>query len=272
MIGYGAGTDFETRIVIKPLAPILLRSELKKLRSEIPHLEFSFATDPYLPIEAEYKLTRKCLEVCADFQMPVAVITKSPLITRDLDILKRLKATVFFSIPFFSKESSNPFEPFAPVPEARFRAMKRLTDEGITVGIAIAPLIPGYNESDIPKLLKKAKECGASLTFMSLLHIDTDSIEEYFLKRMREKLSPQKMQKIVNSIKRERGGKLQHLSFKERSLGITKQWEMAVDLFNFHVKKMGFNQKHFSEEEGAPGDLPLQADAKEPSVLQQSLF
>ena len=121
------------------------------------HLDFSFATDPYLPLEASYELTRKCLEVCVDFQVPVGVITKSPLVTRDIDLLKKLKkVSVFFSLPFLTTEKSNPFEPYTPVPEARFRAMKMLSDEGIATGIAIVPVIPGYNESDIPGLLERA--------------------------------------------------------------------------------------------------------------------
>ncbi|MFH4242929.1 hypothetical protein WAI99_22630, partial [Acinetobacter baumannii] len=82
--------------------------------------------------------------------------------TRDLDVLKRLaEVSVFFSLPFLTKQKSNPFEPFAPVPEARFRAMKKLSDAGIETGIAIAPVIPGYNDSDIPGLLERARECGA---------------------------------------------------------------------------------------------------------------
>lgn len=108
----------------------------------MPHLDFSFATDPYLPIEAEYRLTRQCLEVCAEFRVPVAIVTKSPLVTRDIDLLKSLsKPSVFFSLPFLTKEKSNPFEPYTPVPEARFRAMRELSDAGITTGIGIAPVI-----------------------------------------------------------------------------------------------------------------------------------
>ena len=107
-LGYGAGTDFETKIVAKINAPELLRKDLKKTRENISHLEFSFATDPYLPLEANYELTRKCLLVCRDFRMPVGIITKSPLITRDLDVLAELKCTVFFSIPFPTTEKSKP--------------------------------------------------------------------------------------------------------------------------------------------------------------------
>ena len=242
-LGYGAGTDFETKIVVKPNAPQLLREELKRTRDRMPHLDFSFATDPYLPLEAEYKLTRQCLEVCAEFRVPVAIVTKSPLVTRDLDVLKRLsKLSVFFSLPFLAKEKSNPFEPYTPVPDARFRAMKLLSDEGIQTGIGIAPVIPGYNESDIPGLLERAKEAGATRAFMSMLHLDTDSIEEYFVQKMHERLPATRVAKILNTMKRERGGTLRHRSFAERSIGKTEQWEVTTKLFEFHAKRLGFRQ------------------------------
>ena len=221
----------------------MLRQELKKTRDKMPHLDFSFATDPYLPLEASYELTRQCLEVCVDFQVPVGVITKAPLVTRDIDLLKKLKkVSVFFSLPFLTKEKSNPFEPYTPVPDARFRAMKMLSDEGITTGIGIAPVIPGYNESDIPGLLERAKEAGATRAFMSMLHLDTDSIEEYFVQKMHERLPPTRVTKIINTMKRERGGTLRHATYKERMTGKTEQWEVTKKLFGFHAKRLGFTQ------------------------------
>ncbi len=257
-LGYGAGTDFETKIVVKPNAPQLLRQELKKCRDKMPHLDFSFATDPYLPLEASYELTRKCLEVCVDFQVPVAVITKAPLVTRDIEILKKLqKVSVFFSIPFLTKERSRAFEPYTPVPEARFRAMQRIAGAGIQVGIGIAPIVPGYNEADIPGLLERAKESGAQRAFMSMLHIDTDSIEEYFVRQMQERLPPTRVTKIINTIKRERGGTLRHATYKDRSVGKTEQWEVTQKLFDFHVRRLGFHQ-HEKLAEPEPIDAPVQ--------------
>jgi DNA repair photolyase len=257
-LGYGAGTDFETKIVVKPNAPQRLREELKKTRDRMPHLDFSFATDPYLPLEASYELTRKCLEVCVDYQVPVGVITKSPLVTRDIDLFKRLnKITVFFSLPFLTKEKSNPFEPYTPVPEARFRAMRTVADAGIEVGIGVAPIIPGYNESDIPGLLERAKESGATRAFMSLLHLDTDSIEDYFVQKMHERLPPTRVVKIINTIKRERGGTLRHRTYKDRSVGKTEQWEATKRLFDFHADRLGFLQHRSPAEETAPAG-PLQ--------------
>lgn len=260
-LGYGAGTDFETKIVVKPGAPEILRQELKKTRDKMPHLDFSFATDPYIALEAEYKLTRQCLEVCAEFRVPVGVITKSPLVTRDIDVLKKLDCTVFFSLPFLTREKSNPFEPYTPVPEARFRAMKAVADAGIPVGIGIAPVIPGYNEPDIPGLLERAKECGASRAFMSMLHLDTDSIEEYFVEKMFERLSPTAAAKIVNTMKCERGGTLRHRTYKERSTGRTEQWEVTRKLFDFHARRLGFKQHETpaTETEAKEAARPVQS-------------
>jgi len=258
-LGYGAGTDFETKIVVKPNAPAVLREELKKTRNKMPHVDFSFATDPYLPLEASYELTRKCLEVCAEFRVPVGVITKSPLVTRDIDVLKKLKVTVFFSLPFLTREKSNPFEPYTPVPEARFRAMATIADAGIPVGIGIAPIIPGYNESDIPGLLERARDAGATKAFMSMLHLDTDSIEEYFVQKMHERLPPTRVTKIINTIKRERGGTLRHHTYKERSTGKTEQWEVTRKLFDFHSQRLGFKQHEtIAEPETVTAAMPTQ--------------
>jgi DNA repair photolyase len=263
-LGYGAGTDFETKIVVKTSAPEILRKELSRTREKIPHIDFSFATDPYLPLEATYELTRKCLEVCVEYRVPVGVITKSPLVTRDIDVLKKLSnVTVFFSLPFLTKESSNPFEPYTPVPEARFRAMKTLADAGIKVGIAVAPVIPGYNEADIPKLLERAREAGATRAFMGMLHLDNESIEQYFLEKLHEKI-PTKAAKVVNSLKRERGGILRHKNYATRDKGLTEQWSVTQKMFEFHFKRLGFTGREvIPETETAAVDAP---------PVQQSLF
>ena len=254
-LGYGAGTNFETKIVAKVNAPEILRNDLKKTKEKISHLEFSFTTDPYLPLEANYELTRKCLQVCAEFKMPVSIITKSPLITRDLDILTKMQATVFFSIPFPTTEKSKPFELYTPIPDVRFKAMKTLTEAGIKVGIGIAPIILGYNDSDIPALLEKAKANGATKAFINLIHFDSGSIEEYFVARLREKL-PTKADKIINAQKRERGGKLRHNTFAERR-GKTEIWETTVKLFNLHFKRLGFERfEKVKSSEAAP--IPMQ--------------
>lgn len=258
-LGYGAGTDFETKIVAKINAPEVLRADLKKTREKIAHLEFSFATDPYLPLEASYELTRRCLMVCRDFRVPVGIVTKSPLVTRDLDILKDLKCTVFFSIPFPTVAKSKPFELYTPVPDVRFRAMKTLAEAGIRVGIGIAPVILGYNDSDIPALLEKAREAGATKAFINLIHFDSESIEEYFVQRLREKL-PTMADKILNQQRRERGGQLRHKNFADRA-GKTEKWDATVKLFNLHFKRLGFER--FEK---------IETPEETPPPVQQKLF
>lgn len=259
-LGYGAGTDFETKIVAKINAPEVLRADLRKTKEKISFLEFSFATDPYLPLEANYELTRKCLIVCKDFRMPVGIVTKSPLVTRDLDILTKMQATVFFSIPFPTVEKSKPFELYTPIPDVRFRAMKTLSEAGIKVGIGIAPVILGYNDSDIPVLLEKAREAGATKAFLNLIHFDSDSIEQYFVQRLREKL-PTQAEKIINQQKRERGGTLRHKTFADRA-GKTEKWQTARKLFELHFRRLGFER--FEKPETPPENAA--------APVQQSLF
>lgn len=253
-LGYGAGTDFETKIVVKINAPELLRKELGKKSLRGQSISFSFTTDPYLPLEANYELTRRCLQVCHEFRNPVGIVTKSPLVTRDIDVLAKLDAVVYFSIPFLTTEKSKPFEPFTPIPDARFRAMKNLADAGISVGIAIAPIIPSYNESDIPALLQKAQTCGATRAFMTMLRLPTESLQNYFVARLNERI-PTKADKILNQIKRERGGKLNSSEFGNRMKGKTENWNLAVKLFDLHYKHLGFGESEIKKEKPS---LPVQ--------------
>src|SRR5436305_10025559 len=159
-LDFGAGTDFEREIVVKVRAAELLRKELMKPSWKGDEIVFSFTSDPYIPLEANYKLTRGCLEVCAEFRNPVGIVTKSALIRRDVDVLQRLtqdaSVGVYFSIPFADYDLARAVEPFAPSPNARFEAMKTLADADIEVGIGIAPTIPGLS-TVIHGLLDRAK-------------------------------------------------------------------------------------------------------------------
>src|SRR5947207_8214105 len=171
-LDFGAGTDFERKIVVKIKAAELLRRELMKPSWKGNEIVFSFTSDPYVPLEANYKLTRSCLEVCAEFRNPVGIVTKSALIRRDIDVLQKLtreaSVGVYFSIPFADYDIARAVEPCAPSPNARFEAMKALADAGIQVGIGIAPTIPGLT-TDIPALLQRAKDCGATKAFINML-------------------------------------------------------------------------------------------------------
>lgn len=242
-LGYGAGTDFDRKIVVKVKAPELLRKELMKPSWKGEEIVFSFTSDPYVPLEANYKLTRQCLQICAEFRQPVGVITKSALIRRDIDVLQQLtqdaRVGVFFTVPFTSREVSRAVEPYAPLPEARFHAMEALAAAGITVGIGIAPVIPGLS-SDLPVLLKRAKEAGATLAFINMLRLP-GSVAPYFEERLREKL-PTKADRVLARIREARGGKLNSSVFHERMHGKGEYWAAIERLFKIHSERLGFNK------------------------------
>src|SRR3979409_2456226 len=244
VLGYGAGTDFERKIIAKVNAPKLLRQELMKPSWKGDEIVFSFTSDPYIPLEAHYKLTRQCLEICAEFRNPVGVITKSALIRRDIDVLQRLtreaSVGVFFTIPFTDREAARAVEPYAPLPDARFHAMADLAAAGIEVGIGIAPVIPGLT-TDIPELLPRAKQAGATQAFMNMLRLP-GSVAPYFEQRLREKL-PTKADRILNRIRDARGGKLNSSVFGERMRGKGQYWEAIEKLFRLHSERLGFNQE-----------------------------
>lgn len=248
-LDFGAGTDFERKIVVKVHAPELLRHELMKPSWKGDEIVFSFTSDPYIPLEANYKLTRRCLEVCAEFRNPVGIVTKSALIRRDVDVLQRLSRDasvgVYFSIPFGDYNVARAVEPFAPSPNARFEAMKILADAGIQVGIGIAPTIPGLT-TDIPELLERAKECGATRAFINMLRLP-GSVAPYFEQRLREKL-PTKADRILNRIRDARGGKLNSSVFGERMRGKGEYWTAQEKLFAVYCKRLGFNQREVSSD------------------------
>ena len=243
-LGYGAGTDFDRKIIAKVNAPELLRSELMKPSWKGDEIVFSFTSDPYIPLEASYKLTRRCLEVCAEFRQPIGVITKSAMIRRDIDLLQDISKNahlgVFFTIPFVDVASARAVEPYAPLPEARFHAMSDLADAGITVGIGIAPVIPGLS-SDIPVLLKRAKEAGARSAFINMLRLP-GSVAPYFEEQLREKL-PTKADRVLNRIREAREGKLNSSVFGERMRGKGQYWEATERLFRIHCERLGFNKR-----------------------------
>jgi DNA repair photolyase len=253
-LGYGAGTDFERKIVAKVRAPELLRKELMKRSWQGDEIVFSFTSDPYIPLEANYKLTRGCLEVCAEFRNPVGIVTKSALIRRDIDVLQRLaqdaSVGVFFSIPFADYDIARAVEPFAPSPNARFEAMETLAEAGIEVGIGIAPTIPGLT-SDIPALLQRAKDCGATKAFINMLRLPS-SVAPYFEQRLREKL-PTKADRVLNRIRDARGGKLNSSVFGERMRGKGQYWSAQEKLFEVYCRRLGFNEHRVgSDRHGRP--------------------
>jgi len=243
-LGFGAGSDFETKIVVKPKAPELLREAFLKPSWKGDLIVFSGDTDCYQPLEASYELTRKCLEVSLEFGNPVGIVTKSFLICRDLELLKRLHERTYLSIslsiPFFDEKAARLVEPNAASISKRFEAVRLLAEAGVPVGILVAPVIPGLNDSDIPQILKKARECGAKWASPVLLRLP-GSVKQVFISRI-QKHFPLQVEKILHRIREVREGKLSNPNFGERHKGIGPYWESIEQLFEVWSEKLGLNR------------------------------
>lgn len=240
--GFGAGTDFESKIVVKRDAPALLRRMFDKPSWKGELIVFSGNTDCYQPMEASLELTRACLDVCAEYRNPVGVITKGILVLRDLDILKQLQqeawVLVYFSIPFADDEVARRVEPHAPTSRKRFEAMARLSDAGISTGISISPIIPGLNDEDIPELLERGKQAGAGEAMATLVRL-SGSVETVFLERMEQEF-PERLPKIIHRIQEVRGGAMSNNAFFSRHHGTGPYWSMIEQLFEVARRKAGF--------------------------------
>ena len=251
-LGFGAGTDFDRKIVVKINAPQLLRREISRRSWKGEVIIFSGNTDCYQPLEAVYELTRRCLEVCAEFRNPVAIITKGALVRRDVDLLARMaretSVSVSLSIPFSDDAMSRAIEPNASLPSQRFETLRLLSEAGIGTGVAIAPLIPGLNDGQICAILERARACGARSAFLSLVRLAGQTLP-VFRERL-EQAFPDRAPKVWNAIRQTRGGKLNESEFGLRMHGVGPRWEAIRSLFDLECRRLGFNQERTGENEG----------------------
>lgn len=263
--GFGAGSDFESKIIVKKDAPTLLRRVFQKPSWGGELILFSGNTDCYQPLEASLELTRACLNVCAEYRNPVGIITKGVLVQRDLDILRRLhqeaSVHVYFSIPFSDDEVARKVEPHAPSSRKRFEAMATLADAGIPTGISLSPIIPGLNDEDMPDLLARAKQAGAGEAMATLLRL-SGSVEPVFMERMAAAF-PDRMAKMTSRIREVRGGALSEGAFFDRHRGSGPYWVMIEQLFQISRRRAGLS---------ALCDMPVPATFRRPGLEQTALF
>lgn len=268
-LGFGAGTDFESKLVVKTNAASLLRAAFLKPGWQGELVVFSGNTDCYQPLEASWRLTRACLEVCAEFRNPVGVITKSVLVQRDLDVFERLhrqaRVHVFFSIPFANDATARLIEPQAPAVSRRFEAMRRLADAGIPVGVSIAPVIPGLNDDDIAGILERAHDAGAREASYALVRL-SGSVRDVFLQRIAAAL-PERARRIENRIREVRGGSLTKSGFFERQRGDGTYWNMIRDQWRLHARRLGFETQRIGSDSAEPTTFQRPG-----AVAQGSLF
>ena len=240
-LGFSAGLDFESKIMIKPRAAELLRREFSKKKWEPQPVAMSGITDVYQPIERKLGLTRECLAVFAEFRNPVAIITKNHLVTRDLDLLGELAkykaVSVAISLTTLDGELAKVLEPRASTPRRRLAAIEELSAAGIPVRVLTAPIIPGLNDHEIPALLDaaaKAGAIGASYTILRLPWAVAPLFEAWL-----DRHAPGHKDKVLGRMREMRGGQLYNAEFGKRMRGEGAAAEQIKALFLLAKRKAG---------------------------------
>jgi DNA repair photolyase len=266
-LGMSAGIDFETRILVKEDAPGLLRAELMK-RSYAPEvIAISGVTDPYQPVERRLCITRRCLEVLAEFRNPVTVITKNYLVSRDADLLGELAshgaAAVNLSITTLDEKLQRIMEPRTSVPARRLAAIEKLAAAGVPVGVMVAPIIPGVTDHEVADILKAAREAGArwaGYVMLRLPHAVAPLFEDWLGHHF-----PDRREKVLNRMRGVRRGKLYDSTWGERARGTGELADQIGALFRATRKKLGYNQER-------RGELSTAAFRRPPAHGQLALF
>ena len=242
--GLSAGLDFETRIFVKEEAPELLRRELGSPRWVPKVLAMSGVTDPYQPVERRLGLTRRCLEVLAEFRNPVAVITKSRLVVRDADLLGALAAdgaaAVAVSITTLDGDLAARMEPRAAHPRERLRAIEELAAAGVPVGVMVAPVVPAVTDHEMPRILQAAADAGAGFAGYVVLRLPW-AIKDLFADWL-EQHFPDRRQKVLSRLRELRGGVLYDSSFGSRMRGEGVYAEQIATMFHTARRRAGLDR------------------------------
>jgi DNA repair photolyase len=245
-LGLSAGVDFESKIFVKENAAALLRKELMAKSWTPQGIGFSGVTDPYQPVERRLRITRACLEVLVEFRNPVAVITKSQTVTRDIDLLRELAscgaALVMLSITTLNDELAGVMEPRASRPQRRLEAVRQLAAAGIPVGVMVAPIVPGLTDHEVPAILKAAAQAGATTAGRTVVRLPygvkdlfADWLEAHF---------PDRKDKVLNRVRAMRDGKLNDSNFGTRMSGEGPFAESIHQMFDLHRRRLGLTKKH----------------------------
>jgi DNA repair photolyase len=243
-LGLSSGLDFETKIFVKEDAPELLRKELSAKSWQPQFLSVSGVTDAYQPIERQLQLTRRCLQVLAEFRNPASIVTKNHLVCRDIDVLRELAKyqamAVFISLTTLDGELKKTMEPRASHPEARLAAIEELSRAGIPTGVMVAPIIPGLNDHEMPALLEAAAGAGArhaGYVPLRLPHALADLFEQWLAQHY-----PDHKDKVLGRIRELRGGKLNEADFGKRMRGEGPLADMIKQVFRNTCRRLGLNR------------------------------
>lgn len=262
--GYGAGLDFERKIIVKENAPEMLAKQLESPNWQVMPIMLAGNTDCYQPIEAKKRLTRRILEVLLQYRHPVSLITKNALILLDLDLLQELNkydlVHVSVSITTLDEKLRQKLEPRTASATRRLEVVRRLSAAGIPVNVMTAPIIPGLNDSEIPALVKAAADAGASNVAYTMVRLN-GSIGPIFEDWIQQAF-PDRAQKVLSQIADCHGGQLNDSRFGVRMRGEGKFAELVSRLFRVSMQKYmagrsmkPYNYSHFCQRKGKQLDL-----------------
>lgn len=245
-LGFSAGLDFESRIVVKENAPELLRAELGSSKWKPQVLGMSGVTDCYQPLERKFQLTRRCLEVLLEFRNPVCIITKNFLVSRDVDLLAELAkfdaVSVNISITTLDSKLTPKLEPRASLPQARLEAIRILSEAGVPTGVLAAPMIPGLNDHELPNIITEAVKRGARFAGYVPLRLPY-GVKDIFEKWV-EQHFPERKEKILNQIRAIRDGKLNDPNFGSRMRGQGIFADQLRQMFHAACRRAGLPEEH----------------------------
>jgi DNA repair photolyase len=245
-LGFSAGLDFESKIMVKTDAARLLEAELSSPKWQPQTLVMSGVTDPYQPVERKLRITRKCLEVLAKFRNPVAIITKNRLVTRDVDLLGELAgfdaAAVNVSVTSLDPSLQRVLEPRTSSPAARLEAVAALRAAGIPVGVMVAPIIPGLTDHEVPKILEACAKAGAQFAGYTIVRLPwaVAPLFEHWL----EEHFPDRKEKVLGRIRDIRGGeKLNSTKWGARITGEGIFAEQIRAMFEVGCRRHGMDAR-----------------------------
>jgi DNA repair photolyase len=243
-LGFSCGLDFETKLMAKPDAARLLKHELASPSWKPETIVMSASTDVYQPIEHKMRLTRQCLEVMANCGQPVATMTKSALVLRDIDLWKRLvemnAGRVTVTLVTLDSDLAQKLEPRASSPMGRLRVIRELTAAGIPVSVNVAPIIPGLTDMEMPGILEAVADAGALRAAWTMLRLPYQ-LKDLFLDWLQRSVHPDRAKKVESLIRQTRGGKLYDAS-RDRRRGRGPIVEQISQSFDVFTRKYGLNR------------------------------
>jgi len=244
-LGLSPGLDFESRLFAKPEAARLLRQELAKPRYRCAPIAVGTNTDPYQPVEREWRVMRQILEVLEETRHPVTIVTKSQLVIRDLDILTRLAqrdlVKVALSVTTLDHRLARRLEPRASTPARRLEAIAALSEAGVPAGVMVAPVIPGLTDHEMEAILQQAAQAGVVEAGWILMRLPLE-ISNLFTEWLEEE-APDRARRILGLLRGMRGGRTNDPRFGRRMRGEGPYADMLARRFKLAANRLGLNRK-----------------------------